>query len=129
MVHWLRTTLDGTYVGLVAALLLVALGRLGIGAGPLVVVVLSTLAGLAWLGRSALAAVRPRLGIPLGRYLRLTWAGPVLAIAVTLVGFDATAGELEAMGGLVGLLAMVNYFLRPVYYAVLAAGRWATDAI
>lgn len=129
MVHWLRTTLDGTYVGLVAALLLVALGRLGVGAGPLVVVVLSALAGLAWLGRSALAAVRPRLGIPLGRYLRLTWAGPVLASAVTLVGFDATAGELEAMGGLVGLLAMVNYFLRPVYYAVLAAGRWATDAI
>lgn len=127
MAHWLRTTLDVTYVGLVAALLLIVLGRLGVAAGPLVVLALAGLAGVAWLGRDALAAVRPRLGVPLGRYFALTWAGPLLAIAVTLVGFDATPGELEALGGLVGLLAMVNYFLRPVYYALLAAGRWVTN--
>lgn len=129
MVHWLRATLELTYVGLVAAAVLIVTGRLGVGAGPLVVLGFAVLAGLAFLGRSILAGVRPRFGVPLGRYLAVTWAGPVVAILVTLLGFDASPGELEAIGGLVGLLAMLNYFLRPVYYAVLAAGRWATDTV
>lgn len=129
MAAWLRNTMVLTYVGLVAALLLIVTGRLGFGASPLVVLVFAGIAAITWLARFDLRRVRSRLGVQLGRYLAVTWAGPLLAIAITLVGFDAGPGELEALGGLIGLVAMVNYFLRPVYYAVAAAGRWAADAV
>jgi hypothetical protein len=45
------------------------------------------------------------------------------------VGFGASPGEVQALGGLLGLVAMANYFFRPVYYAVYATGRWASRAL
>lgn len=46
------------------------------------------------------------------------WIGPVLAAAVVVFWLDATPGEVQALGGLVGLLGMLNYFLRPFYHLI-----------
>ncbi|MFB6087951.1 MAG: hypothetical protein ABEJ85_05470 [Haloarculaceae archaeon] len=51
------------------------------------------------------------------------WLGPVVGAAVALVWLDATAGELQALGGIVGLVGMVNYFLRPVFHLVWLVGQ------
>ena len=48
----------------------------------------------------------------------------VLVAAVAVVLFpEATAGEVQALGGLIGLAGMGNYFLRPVYRLVYGVGR------
>ena len=129
MTGWLHETMKVTVVLLVASLLLVAAGSLGIGAGlPLVAILLGLALG-AGAVRDSLAAVRSRLGIPLGRYLAVAWAGPLVAAGVTIVGLGATAGEVQALGGLVGLVGMLNYFLRPVYYVVYATARRVAGAV
>jgi hypothetical protein len=51
------------------------------------------------------------------------WAGPLVAAGVMLVGWGATPGELQSLGGVVGLVGMVNLLLRPVYHYTIAAAR------
>ena len=125
--RWLRATLRLSVVLLVASIALVVPGTLGVGAGVPLLLVLAGLALGGYLGRGALAGVRPRLGVHLGRYLAVTWLGPAVAFLVVLLALDATPAEVQALGGLVGLLAMLNYFLRPVYVGVVAAGRWLAN--
>lgn len=122
--HWLREIVRATIILLVASISLVVPGTLGVDAGVGILLVLAGLALAGFLVRPVLAQVRPRLGIPLGRYLAVAWLGPVVAGVVVLVAYGASPGEVQALGGLLGLVAMANYFLRPVYYAILKAGRW-----
>ena len=126
--RWLRETLRLTVVLLAASIALVGAGTIGIGGGVPLLLVLAGLALAAFSGRTALARVRPRLGIALGRYLGVVWLGPVVAGLVVLTALDASAAEVQALGGLLGLVAMLNYFLRPVYGGVVAAGRWLASA-
>lgn len=51
------------------------------------------------------------------------WVGPGAAAVIVLVALDATPGEVQALGGLVGLLGMANYFLRPIYRALYGLAR------
>lgn len=116
MAVWRERTLALTFVLLAASVVLILPGLVGVGAsGPLLGVVLA-------LG-AVLAALRPRLGsLPtvLGYDIRPCarelWLGPVVAVAaVAVVDTGVSAGELQSLGGLLGLLGMLNYFLRPVY--------------
>lgn len=129
MTGWLHETFRLTVVLLVASACLVVPGTLGVPGGVPLLLILAGLAVGAFVARDALHRVRPRLGIPLGRCLTVVWLGPVLALGIVLLNMGATPGEVQALGGLVGLAAMVNYFLRPVYYAVYATGRRVGDAL
>lgn len=106
-----RFVIVSSTVLLVAAGLSIVLGSLGLGASLPV-------AGLLTLLAAATVSLR-RLDAPasLTPYLDWLWVGPTVAAAVTVVGVlqGWTAGELQAVGGLVGLLGVVNLFLRPVY--------------
>ena len=58
----------------------------------------------------------------------------VLAALPVVLEPTASAEELQALGGIVGLVGMVNYFLRPVYLllyslvqAVQGRGRKSAD--
>ena len=106
-----------TFVLLVASVGLLAAGLAGTAASPALAAALLGAGG-------ALFAVRDRLdpgpafaGRDPGSYGRLLWAGPVVAGAVCLAFLGATPAELQSLGGLVGLVGMANYFLRPVYRA------------
>ena len=108
--------MEATAMALVASGLLIGASLLGVGGG-------ATLVGALALLAAVLAAVRDRLPQPgrrfgqhLDLYLRDLWAGPALAAVATALVFGATPAEVQTVGGLLGFLGMVNYFLRPVYH-------------
>jgi hypothetical protein len=120
---WYEETFRLTVVLLVASVLVIAPGIAGIGGSLLLVVG-------ALLVAAGLYSVRDRLGTApvvlrhdLGHYGVTLWLSGVVAAVVFLLGLSATPGELLALGGLVGLLGMVNYFLRPVYRLLVAIVR------
>ncbi|MFB6183558.1 MAG: hypothetical protein ABEI96_03300 [Haloarculaceae archaeon] len=122
-----RVLLQVTVTLLVAGLLLVGIGAAGIGASlPLAA------AGVVVTGATYVLVDRSspdRLGL-LDRYAdrRLLWAIPALATVVVLGWLGATPGELQTLGGVVGLLGMANYFLRPIYHLLSDVLAWASGS-
>jgi hypothetical protein len=106
-----------TLVFLAGAVPLVAAGTAGIAASLWLVLALVVLAGLLRVLGDRLAATAWRRVDP-ATYVADLWLGPTLAAVVVLAFFDAAAGEVQALGGLVGLVGMLNYFLRPVYHLI-----------
>lgn len=91
------------------------------------------LAGALFVLGAACVAVRDRLtdlptvvGYDLGRYGQDLWLAGVLGGLVVLLGPAESAVELLTLGGVVGLLGMANYFLRPVFVTILDVLRWLT---
>lgn len=112
---WYEEAFRLTVVLLVASVLVIAPGIAGVGGSVLLV-------GGALLVAGGLYSIRDRLEMApevlrhdFGHYGTTLWLSGVVAAVVFLLGLSATPGELLALGGLVGLLGMVNYFLRPVY--------------
>lgn len=118
-----------TAVLLVASVVLIVPGLAGLGASlPLALLLLAAAIALL-LARESLASVG-RIGwIPFGALGRVAWIGPAVAGVLLLVAGGASPGELQAYGGLCGLFGMLNYFLRPVYGIVYAAGRYVSRAV
>jgi 4-hydroxybenzoate polyprenyltransferase len=103
-----RRVLSVTISLLVAAALVIPLGFVGLTPGVLLTLLLFAIAG-------ALFVVRDRLreyGLP-----DALWVGAVIGGLVMLAGtlIDASPGELQTLGGLVGLLGVANSLLRPIY--------------
>ncbi|WP_436927758.1 hypothetical protein [Halosimplex amylolyticum] len=111
-----------TVVLLVAGLCLVAAGTAGLGGSIPLVVALAVVGGGLRLVATAVDASGDGLGVQ--EVAADLWIGPLLAAAVVVLWLDASHGEVQALGGLVGLLGMLNYFLRPLYHLVYGvAGR------
>jgi len=124
MADWRTATLRLTAALLVASVALVLPGTAGLGGTlPLVALLLGAAAGLYAL-RDALPAERRVWGVDVAGYVGVAWLGPALAAVLVVVFLGASAGEVQALGGLLGLAGMANYFLRPVYHAVVAGARW-----
>lgn len=112
-----------TVVLVAASLALIVPGVGGIGGSLALSALLVVVAGLLSVVALGVEDGPKVLGHDLGRYAKVLWVGALIAALVVVVARDATPGELQALGGLVGLLGMVNYFLRPVYrlgYALLS---------
>lgn len=116
-------TMQVTVLCLVAAGTLLALGAIGIPASlGLLAFLLALSAGLYYTRPDATGG--HVLGIDVDSLLATLWLAPALAALPVLLEPTATAEELQALGGLVGLAGMVNYFLRPVYllgYSIVEA--------
>jgi hypothetical protein len=111
---------------LVASGGLIAPAAAGLGSSLPLAAALFAVALLLYAGREDFAALGRVAGYHVGPVLRVAWVGAVLAALVVIAARGASPGELLAYGGLFGLLGMVNYFLRPVYGLLLAAGRYVT---
>jgi hypothetical protein len=112
-----------TVVLVAASLALIIAGAGGIGGSLALAALLVVVAGLLSVVALGVDDGPEVLGHDLGRYAKVLWVGALIAALLVVVARDATPGELQALGGLVGLLGMVNYFLRPVYrlaYALLS---------
>lgn len=109
-------TLRATFVLLTASVALILPSLAGIGAsGPAFAVLLAAAAVLAAV-RPHIAALPPVVGYDIGNPLKDIWLGPVVGVAMVLIiAPGASAGELQAIGGIAGFLGMVNYFVRPLY--------------
>lgn len=118
---WYEEAFRLTVVLLVTSVLVIAPGIAGVG-GSLLLVVGALLVATGLYGvRDRLAQAPEMLRHDLGHYGSALWLSGVVAAIVFLLSLSATPGELLALGGLVGLLGMVNYFLRPVYRLLVAA--------
>jgi hypothetical protein len=117
-------TMRVTAVLVAASVLLVGLGTARLGGTPVLAVVLLGVAAGLFAVRDGLAELPVVVGHDLGFYGEAAWLAPVAAAGATLLATGATAAELQAVGGLVGLTGMVNYFLRPVYHTALRLGRY-----
>ncbi len=106
-----------TFVLLVASAGLLGAGLAGTTASLTLAAALLGVGGALFALRDRLDAGPAVAGRDPGAYGRLLWVGPVVAAAVCLAFLGATPAELQSLGGLVGLVGMANYFLRPVYRA------------
>jgi hypothetical protein len=117
---WVGRSLRITTVCLAASGLLILPAVDGVGPSlSFVAVLVAVSAGCAAV-RERLAALPAVIGYDLGEYAQDLWLAGGLAALVAVVGPATTPEELRALGGVVGLVGMVNYFLRPVYLAVLS---------
>ena len=108
-------TIQLTALFLVASGLLLALGLAGISSSLLIAAFLFALAvGLA-LTRPDEGSVGRIRNVDLDALLRSLWIAPALSAVTLLFELGATPEEVVALGGILGLLGMANYFLRPIY--------------
>ncbi|KOX95108.1 hypothetical protein AMS69_04440 [Haloarcula rubripromontorii] len=119
-------TMQVTVLLLVAAALAIGFGVAGIGASLPIVVGLLVLTAVLFVARPDEDRLGPVAGVDLDGVVRSLWLAPLVTALALLVRLSATPGEVQAIGGLLGLAGMANYFLRPVYllaYDLVAAVR------
>jgi len=116
-----RRTMQVTVVCLVAAGVLLALGVARATASLVLAAALLAIAGGLYLTRPS-PSIGFVAGIDVDGVLSTLWVAPALAALPILLELGATPAELQALGGLVGLAGMANYFLRPLYLLVYAVG-------
>lgn len=119
-------TMRVTALLLVAAALAIGLGVAGVGASLPIVLGLLALAAVLYAARPGENRFGPVAGVDVDGIVRSLWLAPLIAALPLLVRLSATPGEMQAIGGLLGLAGMANYFLRPVYllgYDLVSAVR------
>lgn len=114
-----------TVVLLVASTALLVPGLVGIDASVALVAALAAAGFALALVRNALADLSTVLGYDLGRYAPDLPFAAFLAAAVVAAFLDASSAELQSLGGLAGVAAIVNYFLGPVYLYVYSLANSA----
>ena len=105
-----RGILRISVVFILAAAILIPMPYIGMGASlPL----LLFLAAAAW----GLYEAWQRSEGDTRKYLSGLWLGPVIALLFSIYGLmmGASPGELQALGGIAGIMGVVNLLLRPVY--------------
>ncbi len=115
---WYEEAFRATVVLLVASVVIIAPGAAGLGGSLLLVAAALALAGGLYAVRDRLAEAPEVFGHDLGSYGRVLWVAPQVAAVVFVLSLGTTPGELRALGGIVGLVGMANYFLRPVYLGI-----------
>jgi len=111
-----QRAMEATALSLLASGLLIAASLLGIGGGLGLVAGLAAIAALLAAGKGRLPQPGFVLSHNLDLYLRDLWGGPALAAVATVVVLGASPAEIQTVGGLIGFVGMVNYFLRPLYH-------------
>lgn len=120
MEDWRELTFRATVVLLVTSFVLIGPGLAGVGASLALTLALVAL-GLALVAARPYAATLPTVvELDLGTYAQDLWLGPLLGATILVFFPDASPTELQALGGFAGLLGMVNYFVRPLYFYLYA---------
>lgn len=108
---------------LLAGLCLVGAGVLGVAAGPVLFAPLLAATVALYLAREILPRVELVRDWALADLGEDLWLAPLIGAAAMAVAPNATAGELQSIGGLLGLAALLNYFLRPIYRLLVRLAR------
>lgn len=124
-----RVTIEVTVHLVAGGLLCILASVVGLGGSLPVAAAFALLAAAAFGARERLADVGWVGGFAVGRHLRTAWVAPTLAATTALLGFGTTPGELQALGGLLGLVGMANYFLRPMYLGAYSMALSVLDRV
>jgi len=116
MARWQERTVRATVVLLVASVLLIGPGLAGLGASAVLGVLLAGVGAALFVLRDRLVALVAPVDARLARYAGDLWLAALLGALVVVAMHGASPAELQALGGLAGLVGMANYFLRPVYF-------------
>jgi len=127
MTAWEERSLRATAVLLVTSFVLIGPSFAGIGGSLLLAAGFGGLALVLGFFREQLTGLPVIVGHDFGPYGKDLWLGVLLGAIVVGLRPGATPGELQAIGGLAGLVGMVNYFLRPVYLLSYALVRRASQ--
>lgn len=112
---------------IVAGFVLIGAGVAGLRGGTPVFVGLVAATGAAYLLRTGVPDLGVVAGHDLGLYVRDGWIALAIATVVVVFTYGATPGELQTLGGLLGLGGMLNYFLRPLYFGVYGFATSVVD--
>jgi len=123
MDEWAARSLRLTVVCLVTSALLILPAVAGVGPSLPVAGLLAAVAAGCYAVRDRLASLPTLIGYDLGRYGPDLPFAALLGSLVVAAGPAGTPAELQALGGLVGLAGMVNYFVRPLYLALFSLAR------
>jgi len=104
---------------LLAGLVLIGASLLGVATGTVLFAVLLAGTVALYLARDAIPRVERCPGWALSDLGGDLWLAPLFAASAVIAAPDATPGELQSIGGLVGLVALVVYFLRPLVRLVV----------
>lgn len=111
-----RVTMETTVHLLVAGFALIAAGLSGLRGTAVLVGILLAITVVLFTVRSLVPPLGTIFGYDLQGLLENSWGGPAVAAITAAITLGATPGELQSLGGLLGLAAMANYFLRPAYF-------------
>lgn len=121
---WRERTLHVTAVLVVASFLLIGPSLLGVGGSWHLTLALGLLAIALTLVQTQRDAFPVILEFDSGRWVKQLWLAPLVAATVVLlVEPSANPGELRALGGILGLLGIVNYLVRPLYLSLFEIAR------
>lgn len=121
-----RRSHHATVTLLITSVVLIGPALAGVGSTLPLAVVIGAFAGLLWQVRETLAKLPTVVGYDLGEHARHVWVGVLFGAVVVLGTLGTPPVELQAYGGLAGLVGMVNYFVRPLYLFLAASlGRLA----
>lgn len=112
---WRNRSRRATIVLVVTSAVLIGPATAGIGATLWLAAALGALTAALWAARDSLGSLPTVVGYEIGQHARDGWIGAALGTAVVVLTLGAPAVELQAFGGLAGLIGMTNYFLRPLY--------------
>jgi hypothetical protein len=115
MNEWVARTLRLTIVCLAASALLIPPSLVGVGPSLPFAAVLGVVSAVCVAARDRLAALPTVIGYDLGRYGQDLWLAGAIGALVVILGPAGSPAELRALGGVVGLAGMINYFVRPIY--------------
>ncbi|MDT3434047.1 hypothetical protein [Haloarcula sp. 1CSR25-25] len=119
-------TIQVTVLLLVAAALAIGFGVAGVGASLPVVAGLLALTVVLYVARPDGDRFGSAGGVDVDGIVQALWLAPLVTALALVVRLSATPGEMQAIGGLLGLAGMANYFLRPLYllgYDLVSAVR------
>jgi len=117
---WAERSLRLTAVCLVASALLILPAVAGIAPSTVLAFALAVLGLGALAVREQLASLPTTIGYDLGRYGQDLWLAGLVGALVVVAGPATSPAELQALGGIVGVVGMANYFLRPILLTLRA---------
>lgn len=118
METWRTRSRRATVVLVIGSGLLIGPALAGVGATLPLAGVLGVLTVVLWASRESLGRLPTVVGYDFGEHARDSWIGSLLGVAVVVGTLGVPPVELQAFGGIVGLIGIVNYFLRPLYLFV-----------
>jgi hypothetical protein len=123
MDDWAVRSLRATGVCLAASATLILPGVAGVGPSLPLAAALVAFSAACIAARQELASLPTVVEYELGLSGQDLWLWGLGGAAVVVGGPATTAEEVLALGGVVGLLGMANYFLRPLYLFVCSLLR------